>query len=135
MARSKSNNKDLQKIGGIVLGSLLSGIVSKQGEKILPEKIKGFSSALPIVAGWFLKNQKNELFAGAGLGMIAGGSVSLAKQSMPGIFGVGNVPTYRKRMRLTRMGYPANQAALNMPSSQANMNGSKRTIRTRGIKE
>lgn len=55
--------------------------------KVIPAK---YSGAVPLVLGVVLAGQKNEILAGAGMGMIADGGVSLVEGLMPGtIAGIG----------------------------------------------
>jgi hypothetical protein len=129
---NKKKDNDLMLLLGLVAGSLATGFVSTQGANLLPQPVKGFAPAVPMVGGYFLKNNANPFIKGAGYGMIGSGGVGLAKQLLPGVFGV---PTYRKRITTSRMGMPASQGILSMPANQGIMNQRFTGSRYRNVTE
>lgn len=64
-------------IGGAIAGKMVMNFVPVDDDRI--------KAAIPLVAGFFLSGQKNEIAKGAGYGMMATGGMSLAAAFIPQI--------------------------------------------------
>ena len=75
---------DVQSLAGVAVGAIAARFLASRFLASMDSKI---AAGVQIAAGAFLSSQKNALVRGAGLGMVAGGAVSLG-QSLNLIAGV-----------------------------------------------
>jgi hypothetical protein len=64
-------------IGGAIAGKMAMNLIPVDDDRI--------KAAIPLVAGFFLAGQKNDIAKGAGYGMMATGGMSLAAAFIPQI--------------------------------------------------
>ena len=88
----------MQQVAGVALGAIAARLV---GSKLLASFDPKISAAVQVAAGVVLSAQSNALVKGAGLGMVAGGAVSLG-QSLNLIAGV-NQSSYMQRIPSNEM--------------------------------
>lgn len=88
----------MQQVAGVALGAIAARLV---GSKLLASFDPKISAAVQVAAGVVLSAQSNALVKGAGLGMVAGGAVSLG-QSLNLIAGV-NQSSFMQRLPSNEM--------------------------------
>lgn len=72
----------LATIAGLTVGGIAAGKVANLNLTFLPDKVKPF---LPMVAGYFLAKNKNQMLQAVGAGMIAVGGMKVVGALAPGL--------------------------------------------------
>lgn len=117
-------------IGGAIAGKMVMNFVPIEDERI--------KAAVPLVAGFFIAGQKNELAKGVGYGMMATGGMTLAAAFVPQIGEVLSEPISGPTMEddeviflngaeeeeeLEFLNSPADQSILSAPADQSILSG------------
>jgi hypothetical protein len=119
MAKKMTSKLPMQEILGVIAGAVAANLVSKAIDKAMPTAKDSVKALIPVGLGVFLAMQKNALVKGAGLGMVAKGSSSLANAFISAPFDDSIFMSGDDDI----LGLPADQSILSLPADQSILSG------------